>query len=327
MSEILVYIEQENGKISENSFDLISYAKEISKGKTVSGALIKNKETNFDKNELKKYGLDNLYLINSDLCEFDKRKHPYLLVELIKQKNPEVFILNSTTEGREIAPIVSSFLNTGLTADCTKIDIVDDKLISTRPTFGGKLMADILCKNHPQMATVRINTFKKKEFEIVNELVVEEFSFENIEFINLKNEILNYTKEKRADFYNLGNSRIVLGGGMGLKNKENFERLKYLADLMGAKVGATRKAVDNGLIGKECQIGQTGITITPELYIAFGISGAIHHTVGIENSKKIISINTDKNAPMFKVSDVGIVEDAMSVIEKLISEFEKDGLQ
>lgn len=323
MSEILVYIEQENGKISENSLDLISLAKEISKGRLVSGVLIQNDETNFDKNELKKYGLDGLYIINSDLLEFDKRKHPYFLIELIKKKNPEIFILNSTTEGREIAPIVSSTLNTGLTADCTKISIVDDKLISTRPTFGGKLMADILCKNQPQMATVRVNTFKKKEFEINGELNIEEYNFNDINFINLKNEILNYTKEKSADFYNLQNSRIVLGGGMGLKNKENFERLKYLADLMGAKVGATRKAVDNGLIEKECQIGQTGVTITPELYIAFGISGAIHHTVGIENSKKIISINTDKNAPIFNVSDVGIIEDAMSVIEKLIVEFEK----
>lgn len=317
--EILVYIQLNENSIMDFSLDLISYAKEISNNNKVSGAIILPSSFNYpDFSELKKYGLDKLYLIKSNLPYYDKRKHPYLLIELIKKINPEIFILNSTTEGREIAPVISSSLNTGLTADCTKLEIVENKLISTRPTFGGKLMASIMCKKNPQMATVRINTFKKKEFETNENLIIEELNFDNVFYPEL--EILEYKKDEENEFLDFQNAKIVLAGGMGLKNKENFDKLKLLAKKMNAQIGATRKAIDKGLIEKKYQIGQTGSSTTPEIYLAFGISGAIHHISGMENSKKIIAINTDKNAPIFEYADTGIVDDAIKIIDELLLE-------
>ena len=233
--------------------------------------------------------------------------------------------MTSTTEGRELAPIVASSFNTGLTADCTKIEIVEGKLVSTRPTFGGKLMASILCKAKPQMATVRQNSFKKKDFynnekeSLKNQppqLDIVEYDF-NIDK-NFTTEILEFQKNDKNDFYNIQNAKIIFAGGMGLKNKENFDKLKLLAEKFGAKTGGTRKAVEKGFIEKELQIGQTGSCVTPEIYVAFGISGAIHHISGMENSKKIIAVNTDKNAPIFNYSDIGIVDDAIKVIDELL---------
>lgn len=316
--EILVYLQIENNKVSENSLDLISYAKEISCKSVISGVVVQPTETFLDFSGLNKFGLDKLYVLKSNLPFYDKKRHPYLILKLIENINPEIFILNSTTEGREIAPIIASTLKTGLTADCTKLEVNEGKLISTRPTFGGKLMASILSKKNPQMATVRVNTFKKKEFETVNELEILEFDFD-VEDKNI--EILDY-ENKKEDFYNLENSKVVLCGGMGLKNKENFDKLKYLAKLMNAQIAGTRKVVDKGFIEREYQIGQTGKCIAPEIYMAFGVSGAIHHIVGMENSKKIISINTDESAPIFNNSDIGIVDDAVKVIDALIKIYE-----
>ena len=316
--EILVYAQIEDNKISENSVDLISYAKEISNNALVSAVLVLPVDFNLDFSSLSKFGLDKLYILKSNLPYYDKTKHPYLILNLIKEINPEIFILNSTTEGREIAPVIASSLKTGLTADCTKLEIQENKLISTRPTFGGKLMASILSKKNPQMATVRVNTFKKKEFENSAPLEVKEFDF-NVESKSI--EILAF-ENKKENFYNIQNSKIILCGGMGLKNKENFDKLKHLAKLMNGCAAGTRKAVDKGFIEKEFQIGQTGVSVTPEIYIGFGVSGAIHHIAGMENSKKIISINIDKSAPIFNHSDIGIIDDAIKVLDALIKFYE-----
>ena len=315
--EILTYIQIENNEIADFSYDLISYVKEISNGAVVSGIIVQPNNVSVSLDKLNRFGLDKLYILKSNLEFYDKRRHGKLVLEAVKKINPDFFILNSTTEGREIAPVVASSLGTGLTADCTKLEIVDNKLVSTRPTFGGKLMASILSKKNPQMATLRVNTFKKKTFENQNGLIIEELNFDTPESLI---EILDYKKENKS-FYNLQNAKIILAGGMGLKSKENFEKLKHLASLINAKVGASRKAVDKGFIEKEHQIGQTGTTVTPEIYVAFGISGAIHHIIGMENSKKIIAINTDKNAPIFNHADVGIVADAIGLIDEAIKHF------
>ncbi|MCD8024501.1 MAG: electron transfer flavoprotein subunit alpha/FixB family protein [Candidatus Gastranaerophilales bacterium] len=316
--EILTYIQTRNNLPVCDSIDLISYAKEISNGAVVSAVVILSEFSKENFTGLRKYGIDNLYVIKSRFPDFDKRKYGALILQLFKKINPDIFILNSTTQGREIAPVVASGLNTGLTADCTKLEIKDNNLISTRPTYGGKLMASILCKSKPQMATLRTNTFKKKIFEEnTTPLNIEEFEFE---IQNPGTEILNFIK-KEGGFSSLQNAKIILAGGMGLKNKESFDKLKYLAKLMNAKTGATRKAVDSGFIEREAQIGQTGEMVTPEIYIAFGIRGAIHHIMGMENSKKIISVNIDSKAPIFEISDIGIVDDAVKVIDMLILEF------
>ena len=322
MAEILLYIEYDENKILDASYDLITGIKKISKGANVSGVIVLHPDFILGdeiKNNLKKFGLDKLYILKSEKPFFEKTEEPFLISGLIKNINPEIFILLSSTTGREIAPIIASILDTGLTADCTKIEIENIegklKLISTRPTFGGKLMASIICKKNPQMATVRVGTFKKEEFNNEN-LEIVEFNFPS--FLNLKSEIIEYKKNEKNEFVNFQNAKMVFAGGLGLKNKENFEKLKLLCEKTGAVMGATRKAVDKGLVSKKYQIGQTGASTTPEIYVAFGISGAIHHIMGMENSKKVIAINLDKNAPIFKYTDIGYIEDAAKVLDELL---------
>lgn len=324
MAEILLYIEYDENKILDASFDLITGVKKISKGATVSGVIVLHPDFTLDdeiKNNLKKFGLDKLYILKSEKPFFEKAEEPFLISGLIKNIDPEIFVLLSSTAGREIAPTVASILDTGLTADCTKIEIETNednklKLISTRPTFGGKLMASIICKKNPQMATVRVGTFKKEEFNNEN-LEVVEYNFPS--FLNLKSEIIEYKKNEKNEFINFQNAKMVFAGGLGLKNKENFDKLKLLCKKTGAIMGATRKAVDKGFVDKKYQIGQTGSSTTPEIYVAFGISGAIHHIMGMENSKKVIAINSDKNAPIFKYADIGYVEDAAKVLDELLN--------
>lgn len=324
--EILIYLECNKDGVLSYSYDLITGAREISEGLKISCALILPIGIELDdaiKNNIRNYGADKLYVLKSNLAPLDRRFDSELLYQLSKKINPEIILFISSSAGREIAPILATKLETGLTADCTKLQITkkDDRnlLISTRPTFGGKLMASILCKTNPQMATVRKNTFRRKNIN-EGELEVEYIEFED-KFQPLY-EILSLNQNKEDEFINLANAKIILAGGMGLKNKENFDKLKYLSKLIGAKTGASRKAVDKGFIERECQIGQTGCAVTPELYIAFGISGAIHHLAGCENSKRIIAINNDKNAPIFKSSDIGLVADCVWVLDELIKRFE-----
>lgn len=323
MAEILLYIECDENKILDASYDLITGVKKNNKGANVSGVIVLHPDFILDdeiKNNLKKFGLDKLYILKSEKPFFEKAEEPFLISGLIKNINPEIFVLLSSTTGREIAPIIASILDTGLTADCTKIEIENIegklKLISTRPTFGGKLMASIICKRNPQMATVRVGTFKKEEIQNEN-LEIVEFNFPS--FLNLKSEIIEYKKNESGEFINFQNAKMVFAGGLGLKNKENFDKLKLLCEKTGAIMGATRKAVDKGFAEKKYQIGQTGSSTTPEIYVAFGISGAIHHIMGMENSKKVIAINLDKNAPIFKYADIGYIEDAAKVLDELLN--------
>lgn len=323
MAEILLYIECDENKILDASYDLITGVKKNNKGANVSGVIVLHPDFILDdeiKNNLKKFGLDKLYVLKSEKPFFEKAEEPFLISGLIKNINPEIFVLLSSTTGREIAPIIASILDTGLTADCTKIEIENIegklKLISTRPTFGGKLMASIICKKNPQMATVRVGTFKKEEIQNEN-LEIVEFNFPS--FLNLKSEIIEYKKNEKNEFVNFQNAKMVFAGGLGLKNKENFDKLKLLCEKTGAIMGATRKAVDKGFAEKKYQIGQTGSFTTPEIYVAFGISGAIHHIMGMENSKKVIAINLDKNAPIFKYADIGYIEDAAKVLDELLN--------
>ena len=322
MAEILLYIEYDENKILDASYDLITGIKKNNEGANVSGVIVLHPDfilTDEIKNNLKKFGLDKLYVLKSEKPFFEKTEEPFLISGLIKNINPEIFILLSSTTGREIAPTIASILDTGLTADCTKIEIenIEDKLklISTRPTFGGKLMASIICKKNPQMATVRVGTFKKEELNNEN-LEIVEFNFPS--FLNLKSEIIEYKKNESGEFINFQNAKMVFAGGLGLKNKENFDKLKLLCEKTGAIMGATRKAIDKGFAEKKYQIGQTGSFTTPEIYVAFGISGAIHHIMGMENSKKVIAINLDKNAPIFKYADIGYIEDAAKVLDELL---------
>lgn len=281
-------------------------------------------------NDIKK----SLYLAGADKVYYIKNENikSYIgiaksISELCKLKQPEIFLIGATMEGRTIAPLIASMLETGLTADCTKLEITDfkdeKKLASSRPTFGGQLMATILCKKTPQMATVRPSVLPKAENPYKEDGEFEEFIpfFENF---NDPITVLGTEISKNKFSSELENAQIIVAGGKGLKSEENFEKLKKFANLIGAAVAGSRGAVDMGLIDKQYQIGQTGKTVAPKVYLAFGISGAIHHMVGINNAKKIIAINSDENAPIFENSDIAITADAIAVLDKLIEELENN---
>ena len=264
-------------------------------------------------------GLDKVYCFENDLFKnYSTEYYSKLIVNLVNDIKPEIFLIGATTQGRDLAPRISSALHTGLTADCTGLDINEKGLLAaTRPTFGGELMATILCKTYPQMATVRPGVFRvnsvydKKDTEFI-------FPQYSIEGLEDRVKILDFRNSLESIINELDSAEIIVAGGMGLKNEQGFALLKDFAKSIGATVGATRAAVEAGLAPSSIQIGQTGKTVRPKLYIACGISGAIQHIVGMENSEHIIAINNDKNAPIFEIADTGIVGDFFEIIPKYL---------
>ena len=324
-SGILLYAQITNKKfIHTVFFELAAKAQELSSKLnncpimavlfTKSGILEEYK-TGFENS-----GIDKVFVYENDSFEnYSTETFAKIIVDLVKDIEPEIFLIGATSQGRDLAPRISAALHTGLTADCVDLNINEKGMLAaTRPTFGGQLMATILCKTHPQMATVRPNVFKP----------LNEVQFKNTEYICKTVEdkdLINNVKiekfiETISDFKNeLDSAQVIVAGGRGLKGSQGFEMLKELADLLGGTVGATRLAVDLGYAPKEIQIGQTGKTVNPKLYIACAISGAIQHTVGMEGSDHIICINNDENAPIFNIADTGIVGDVFEVIPELIN--------
>ncbi len=264
-------------------------------------------------------GIDKFFVFEDEKFEnYNTETYANLIVNLVKEVEPEIFLIGATNQGRDLAPRISSKLGTGLTADCIELDINEKGLLAaTRPTFGGQLMATILCKTKPQMATVRPKVFKpaidiiKKDTEFIYKQVNPEDFINNVQLIK-------FIKEYENNLNELDSAEIIIAGGKGMKGEEGFKLLKELADILGGTVGASRGAVDLGYAPHNIQIGQTGKTVTPKLYIACAISGAIQHTVGITASDYIICINNDPNAPIFDISDTGIVGDVFEVLPKLI---------
>lgn len=318
---ILLYAQLTNENyIHTVFFELLDKAHQLSDklgGVEISTAIFasENMLSEF-KESFENMGVNKVYYFDDErLNNYSTIYYSKLLVNLIKDIDPEIFLIGATTQGRDLAPRISSNLHTGLTADCIDLDINEKgQLAATRPTFGGQLMATILCKNYPQMATVRPNVFKvnsvnyntqteyiKRETSLINEIK------NNVEIIEFKKTLENIINE-------LDSAKIIVAGGMGLKNEKGFELLNQFAQKIGATVGATRNAVEAGLAHPSAQIGQTGKTVSPEVYIACGISGAIQHTVGMENSKHIIAINNDPNAHIFDIADCGIVGDVFEIL-------------
>ena len=323
--EIFVFIERNNDKIEDVSLELLSAGRNL-KGK-VCAVLCSDHEIQ-DLKELYLNGADKIYnIVDRKLGVYNSRYFSNAILKLIKEKEPKIMLVGSTKLGRDLAPRISSSLNTGLTADCTKLEIMEhkgeEKLASTRPTFGGSLMATILCKNYPQMATVRGGVIKKIS-ESYKEDGEKEIYYPNID-VESKIEIVEFIEDISKNKDNITKAKMILGGGLGLKNKENFEKLEELAKYFGSDcaVGGTRKAVDKGFISKDKQIGQTGKTVAPKIYVAFGISGAIQHMVGIENSDVIIAINNDKNAQIFENCDYKIVGDAETILNSMLDTVRK----
>lgn len=270
--------------------------------------------------ELLHYSVDKVYYINDPLLkDFTTDGYAISIANLIERKKPEVVLVGATSIGRDIAPRIAGKVGTGLTADCTKLEIdsTDNKLLQTRPAFGGNLMATIVCpKNRPQMSTVRPGVMAKAVRNESETGILEVVTPELTEKMIRTRLVEILPQEKKS--VNLTDARIIVSGGRGLKRAEGFELIKELADKLGAEIGASRAAVDSGWIEHSHQVGQTGTTVRPELYIACGISGAIQHLAGMSDSKYIVAINKDAKAPIFSICDYGIVGDLYEIIPEMI---------
>lgn len=317
-NEILIYIELNDEKQPVPVvFELAQKAQELSKKLNceVNGLLI---TPNFQTcEETLRTPFDKVYVVQDErLKNYSTEYYSKIAIDVIKQVSPQILLIGATTQGRDIAPQITSALETGLTADCTGLDINDKGMLAaTRPTFGGKLMATILCKNFPQTATVRPKVLKSDDVVELKPTQYIEMSAD-IENIELKVNLLEVIKKSVNS--SLEDAEIIVAGGRGMRDKDGFNMLYELAKKLNATVGASRLAVESGFADSSIQIGQTGKTVTPKIYIACGISGAIQHTVGMSGSKKIIAINKDANAPIFKIADFGVVGDVFDVLPELI---------
>jgi len=327
----------ENQQVAEISQELLSAGKRLAeKLGCPLEAMVFGNDLNGIQSQIAPYGVDKLFVGNDERLEpYRTLPHAALATQVLKQEDPQIVLFGATSIGRDLAPRLASQLNCGLTADTTILDIGDhfvkkekkeykDLLYAIRPAFGGSIMANIINWDmHPQMATVREGVMKKEVFDTnyVTEVVQIDVS-KILKDTDLVVKIIERHIEESD--VNLKEAPIIVAGGYGVGSKENFELLKELADLLGGEVGGSRAAVDAGFIDHDRQIGQTGTTVRPKLYIAAGISGAIQHTAGMQDASMIISINNDPDAPINNLADYVINGDLEVVIPKMIKFYKEN---
>ena len=326
--DLWVYIEtNRDGSAKPVGLELLNPGQRLAKvqGGALVAVIIGNNIESAIK-DATKYGAEKIIAVDDKIYEqYTTDAYADTLVALLKKYEPTTMFVGATGNGRDMAPRVSCRLGTGLTADCTALDIdeEDGKMAWTRPAFGGNLMATIKCPDSiPQIGTVRPGVFKKLEAdesrtaEVINEKV-------DIDPAKIRTKVIELIKEAATEIVNLEGADVIVSGGRGLGDPSKFELIKELADLLGGEVGASRAAVDAGWIAHSHQVGQTGKTVSPKLYIACGISGAIQHMAGMSGSRTIVAINKDADAPIFNIADYGIVGDLNTIIPMLINEIKK----
>lgn len=317
---VWVFAEQREGKIMPVTFELLGEGRKLAdKLKTELAAVLLGDNIEAMAQELISYGADKVYAAGNPLLSHYRNEfYTKVITAIIEQYKPEIFLFGATTTGRSLGPRIAARIRTGLTADCTglEVDAAKRALLQTRPAFGGNIMATIESSNHrPQMATVRPKVMKKSAKDISRKGQI----------INIKPEIsetdaltkilkLIKIEEKVVD---LQEAEIIVSGGRGLGRAENFILIRELAEAIGGAVGASRATVDAGWIPSYHQVGQTGKTVCPKLYIACGISGAVQHLVGMQGSETIVAINKDPNAPIFQIASYGIVGDLFEIVPLL----------
>lgn len=326
---IWFFAEIRDGKFSPVAFEMLNGALKLkeSLGEEVAGVVI-GSGIGQAAQELGKRGADKVYIIDDKaLQDFTEEPYALAMAQLIKKYLPNIVLAGATMIGRAFIPSVAAIVKTGLTADCTGIDIDSSTklLLQTRPTFGGNLMARIVCKNHrPQMATIRPKIFD--EAPVLEETGSAEIISEKFDTSQLNGKVEFCGREKVENIVDLQESEVIVSGGRGMKEPKNFSIIKELADALGGAVGASRAAVDAGWMPYPHQVGQTGKTVKPKIYIACGISGAIQHLAGMQTSDYIIAINKDPHAPIFKVANLGIVGDVFEVLPVLIKKIKEKNL-
>lgn len=323
---VWVFAEQLEGKIAGVTLELIGAANKLAEklGVKVCAVLLGDGVEPIIP-VLFEYGADKVYIFDKPLYHFYRTEsYTKACCYLINKYKPEIFLVGATTSGRDLAGAVATSLRTGLTADCTGLDIDMDKrlLLASRPAFGGNIMATIVCEKHlPQMATVRPRVMQLPEpesgrkGEIIREAV-------EIREEDLRTSVLKIVKEQ-SDNIKLEDAKIIISGGRGVQNEQGFALLSELARVVGGVVAGSRGAVEKGLVENKRQVGQTGQTVSPKLYFAVGISGAIQHVVGMQGSETIVAINTDPDCPMMKLATYGIQGDVFEVLPILIEEFKR----
>lgn len=271
------------------------------------------------------HGADKIIVVDGpEYKHYTTDAYAIALVSLVEKYGPTSMMIGATNNGRDLGPRVSCRLNTGLTADCTALDVDDEtgNVAWTRPAFGGNLMATIICPNHrPQIGTVRPGVFKKSDpVEGKAEIVKEDI---HVADDQIRTQVIEIIKDLGGENVDLEGAEIIVSGGRGVGGPEGFDTIKALADVLGATVGASRAAVDAGWIAHAHQVGQTGKTVGPKLYIACGISGAIQHLAGMSGSDVVVAINKDPDAPIFDVADYGVVGNLFEVLPVLVDEIKK----
>lgn len=337
MNNIFVYIETEKGVVADVSLELLTKGRELvaTLGVKLEAVVIGENLAGMEK-ELARYGADTVWVADDkELAPFRTLPHTAVMCGLIEQEKPQIVLFGATCIGRDFAPRVSSALHSGLTADCTQLVIGDHRdaksgkeyknlLYQIRPAFGGNIIATIVNPDHrPQMATVREGVMRK---EYAAHPAAGEVKFIDwkryVKDSDLAVKIVERQIEERK--IDIKGANIIVAGGYGMGSKENFRLVHELAEVLGAEVGASRAAVDAGFTEPERQVGQTGVTVRPKLYIACGISGQIQHTAGMDQSSMVISINTDPEAPINKIADYAIVGDVNEIIPKMIKYYKQN---
>ena len=324
-SGVWVFAEQRDGRLKSVAYELLAEGRKLADklGTEVCAVCLGHNVEGAE--QLVAYGADRVYLADDPaLADHQEDYYTRALVDLIRKHRPEILLAGATAMGRSFMPRVASILYTGLTADCTGLDIDPESrlLLQTRPTFGGNVMATIVCQaRRPQMATVRPHVFKKGAPDEKNQGEVIKVDFDR-EAVTSRTKLLSFV-EDLSEKVKLDDAEVIVSGGRGLGRPENFQIIKELADSLGAALGSSRPPVDEGWIPYSHQVGQTGKTVCPRLYIACGISGAVQHLAGMQTSDVIVAINEDPNAPIYEVATYGIVGDLFQVVPMLTDKLRK----
>ena len=324
---VWVFAEQRDGELQKVALELLGKGREIADklGVELTALLLGHKNIEEMTKELGAFGADKVLVCDNELLtHYSTDGYTKVINEVVNAKKPEILFIGASFIGRDLGPRVAGRLSTGLTADCTSLDVdpENNNLLMTRPAFGGNLMATIVCGDHrPQMSTVRPGVFEKLAKDENRAFQVEKFDVE-LAASDIRTETMEVVKSVK-EMVDITEADIVVSGGRGVGCKENFDLLQELADVMGGTLAGSRAAVDNGWVEKAVQVGQTGKTVRPTIYIACGIFGAIQHLAGMQDSNYIIAINKDSDAPIMKAADVALVGDFAKVIPEMIAQYKE----
>ena len=316
---VWVFAERQDGEIRGVGYELLSKGRELADALNTELCAVCFGHNLDGVEQLAACGADRVYLIDDpSLASQQEEVYAAELVRLIRERRPEIVLAGATSFGRAFFPRVAAVLKTGLTADCTGLDIDTEKrlLLQTRPTFGGNIMATIICQTkRPQMSTVRPRVFKRNTPDTSREATIIRVDFDK-ERVTARTKLVDFVKDL-TEKVKLEDADIIVSGGRGLGKPENFDIIRELADALGAAVGSSRPPVDDGWIPYSHQVGQTGKTVCPKLYIACGISGAVQHLAGMQTTDMIVAINDDPEAPIFEVATYGLVGDLFRIVPLL----------